>query len=215
MPSHRSLLPLLAIATVAFFSFLYYSTNVQESWRGLPQKIGLGETFPEPTPSKAGNAAELASSSPSSSEDHLVKPKPTKWSSIPKFEAGVGMPADYNFSTVLVVPRTREEDVDWIDEFLPDYQTAIYVADDRSAPLHPPKNKGHEVMIYLSWIIDNYADLPDVAIFMHAHRRAWHNSDILDLDSVQMVRRLNPNRVLREGYMNMRCHWEPGCPNWM
>lgn len=211
MPSPRSLLPLLAIATVAFFSFLYYSTNVKESWRGLPQKIGLGETVPEPTSSKTADAAESASSG----EGHGAKPKPTKWSSIPKFEAGVGMPADYNFTTVLVVPRTREEDVDWIDENLPDYQTAVYVADDRSAPLHPPKNKGHEVMIYLSWIIDNYADLPDVAIFMHAHRYAWHNSDMLDLDAVQMVRRLNPNRVLREGYMNMRCHWEPGCPDWM
>ncbi|KAK7708426.1 hypothetical protein SLS57_009008 [Botryosphaeria dothidea] len=208
MPSLRSLLPLLAIATVTFFSFLYYSTNVKESWRGLPQKIGLGESIPEPSPSTTASA-----SGPTSSQGP-AKPKST-WSSIPKFEPGVGMPADYNFSTVLVIPRTREEDVDWIDEFLPDYQTAIYVANDRSAPLHPPKNKGHEVMIYLSWVIDNYADLPDVAIFMHAHRYAWHNSDMLDLDAVQMVRRLNPNRVLREGYMNMRCHWDPGCPDWM
>lgn len=27
-----------------------------------------------------------------------------------------------------------------------------------------------------------------------------------------MVRRLSPERVTREGYMNLRCHWDPGCP---
>lgn len=216
MLSPRSLLPLLAIASVSFFSFLFYSTNVRESWRGLPQKIGLGEAVPEPSSSSPAQSpwASASTGATGSPIESPAKPKET-WSSIPKFEGGVGMPADYNFSTVLVIPRTSSEDVGWIDEYLPEYQTAIYVADDNSAPLHPPKNKGHEVMIYLTWIIDNYADLPDVAVFMHAHRYAWHNSDMLDLDAVQMIQRLNRNRVLREGYMNMRCHWDPGCPDWM
>ncbi|KAL1621141.1 hypothetical protein SLS54_005635 [Diplodia seriata] len=222
MLSPRNLLPLLAIASVSFFSFLFYTTNVKESWRGLPQKVGLGETISEPSSSSssapssgvstpgANNAASGEGSSPSEPEpSRPPRPKQT-WSSVPKFEPGVGMPADYNFSTVLVIPRTSNEDVGWIDEFLPEYQTAIYVADDSSAPLHPPKNKGHEVMIYLTWVIDNYADLPDIAVFMHAHRYAWHNADMLDLDSVQMVKRLNPNRVLREGYMNMLKVRHPG-----
>ncbi|KAL0264891.1 hypothetical protein SLS55_000845 [Diplodia seriata] len=222
MLSPRNLLPLLAIASVSFFSFLFYTTNVKESWRGLPQKVGLGETISEPSSSSssapssgvstpgANNAASGEGSSASEPEpSRPPRPKQT-WSSVPKFEPGVGMPADYNFSTVLVIPRTSNEDVGWIDEFLPEYQTAIYVADDSSAPLHPPKNKGHEVMIYLTWVIDNYADLPDIAVFMHAHRYAWHNADMLDLDSVQMVKRLNPNRVLREGYMNMLKVRHPG-----
>ncbi len=108
-----------------------------------------------------------------------------------------------------------EEDVEWLSVELPDVPTAIYVADDATAPLHPPKNKGHEVMIYLTYIIDHYDDLPDIIIFMHSHRWSWHNDDLLDNDAVQMIKRLSSERVVREGYMNMRCHWDPGCPEWM
>jgi hypothetical protein len=131
------------------------------------------------------------------------------------FQPGTSKPMGYNFSSILVVPKVHDEDTNWLQEEVPWQKTAVYVADDPNAPLHPPKNKGHEVMIYLSWIIDNYDDLPDVAIFMHAHRWTWHNNEILGLDSAEIVKRLNLNRVIREGYMNLRCSWGPGCPDWM
>jgi hypothetical protein len=70
-------------------------------------------------------------------------------------------------------------------------------------------------MAYLSYIIDHYENLPDVAIFMHSHQYAWHNNLILDKDAAVMVRHLSPERVSRDGYMNLRCHWEPGCPDWL
>ena len=89
---------------------------------------------------------------------------------------------------------------------------AMYVADDATAPLHPPRNKGHEVMIYLTYIIDHYDSLPDIVLFMHAHRWSYHNNELQDLDAVQMIRNLNHARVVREGYMNLRCRWDPGCP---
>lgn len=50
---------------------------------------------------------------------------------------------------------------------------------------------------------------------MHAHRYAWHNADIFGMDASQMINRLSSERVMREGYVNMRCHWHPGCPDWM
>ncbi|KAF2141642.1 uncharacterized protein K452DRAFT_287592 [Aplosporella prunicola CBS 121167] len=210
--SPRRLLPLLALTTVAFFFYLYYATNVQESWRGLPQAIGLGESTVEAQDNgTAADADELGED-----EDDMESISvPTAWSARPDFRPGVGLPLGQNATTVLVIPRTHDEDVSWIEKHLPEVETAVYVADDPRAKLHPPKNKGHEVMVYLSWIIDNYEKLPDVALFMHSHRLAWHNNDALDLDAVEMVRRLNRNRVLREGYMNLRCHWTPGCPDWM
>ncbi|KAG0646772.1 hypothetical protein D0Z07_6408 [Hyphodiscus hymeniophilus] len=67
------------------------------------------------------------------------------------------------------------------------------------------RNKGHEVMVYLSHIIHNYDDLADVNIFMHSHRHSWHNVELLDHDAVQIIWRLSAERVQREGYMNMRC----------
>jgi hypothetical protein len=58
-----------------------------------------------------------------------------------------------------------------------------------------------EVMVYLSYIIENYNKLADVNIFMHAHRHAWHNNELLDHDSVQVIGRLSAERVQREGYV--------------
>nr|OQO25818.1 hypothetical protein B0A51_09488 [Rachicladosporium sp. CCFEE 5018] len=126
-----------------------------------------------------------------------------------------------NYTRALVLARTKAEKTTWVDLELSDMlasgllTTAIYVADDPTAPLHPPRNKGHEAMIYLSYIIDHYDALPDFSIFMHGHQFAWHNNEILDTDAVQMIRHLSPERVMRLGYMNLRCHWEPGCPAWL
>lgn len=56
-------------------------------------------------------------------------------------------------------------------------------------------------MVYLSYIIENYNNLADVNIFMHAHRMAWHNNELLDHDAVQVIARLSAERVQREGYV--------------
>ena len=114
----------------------------------------------------------------------------------------------------------KTEDISWISQELPpSLNVTAYVVDDPTAPLHPPKNKGHEVMIYLSYIIEHYdnpsAPLADVTLFMHAHRHTHHNNELLGHDAVQMLRRLSPNHVLRKGYVNLRCHWNPGCPEWL
>ena len=45
---------------------------------------------------------------------------------------------------------------------------------------------------------------------MHSHQFAKHNNDLLDRDAALMIRFLSPERVTRDGYMNLRCHWEPG-----
>ena len=111
----------------------------------------------------------------------------------------------------LVVARLQKEDVSWIKDELPDIQTAVYVVDDPTAELHVPQNKGHEAMVYLSYIIDHYDSLSDTTIFIHSDRITWHNNDFLDSDLVKMIQRLNPERVQREKYFNLRCHAQPGC----
>lgn len=119
------------------------------------------------------------------------------------------------YTRVLVIPRMKDDDTSWIAEELPDTNVAIYVANDPMVPLHPPKNKGHEVMIYFTYIIDHYDRLPDVVIFMHAHRFTHHNNELLGYDAPQMIRRLRDDHVIREGYVNLRCNWSPGCPEWL
>lgn len=134
------------------------------------------------------------------------------------FRPGTVKPVGVPYTKTLVIPRMSSEDIGWIkenfegNEFI---KSAIYTVDDVEAELHPPQNKGHEVMVYLSYIIDHYNNLTDVNIFMHSHRFAWHNNELLDSDAVQMVSRLSAERVQREGFMNMRCSWDPGCPSWI
>ena len=70
-------------------------------------------------------------------------------------------------------------------------------------------------MVYLTYIIDHYDVLPDVIVFMHAHRWTHHNNELLGYDAPQMIRRLSSAHVTRQGYVNMRCHWSPGCPEWL
>ena len=163
----------------------------------------------------------LKSPSESITEDAVTsaKNKPTlaelAEDMMPKFVPGEAKPSGENYSMMLVIARTKKEDISWMERDIPDIEKAIYVADDPSAPLHPPVNKGHEVMIYLTYIIDHYDKLSDVTLFMHAHNITWHNSDLLDYNAGKMIRQLNPARVVREGYMNLRCNWDPGCPEWL
>ncbi|KAL8874621.1 MAG: hypothetical protein Q9174_000084 [Haloplaca sp. 1 TL-2023] len=119
------------------------------------------------------------------------------------------------YSLIMVLPRMQDDDISWITQELPRLNISAYVANDPRAPMHPPKNKGHEVMIYLSYLIDNYDRLPDIILFMHSHRWTHHNNDFLGFDASQMIRALNGAHVVRQGYVNMRCHWSPGCPEWL
>ncbi|KAI4129084.1 MAG: hypothetical protein LQ338_002434 [Usnochroma carphineum] len=120
-----------------------------------------------------------------------------------------------NHSRIVVIPSMQEDDIRWIQTELPTLDVSIYIANNPAASRHPPKNKGHEVMIYLSYLIDNYNRLPDIVVFMHSHRWTHHNNHMLGFDASQMIRALNSAHVIREGYVNMRCHWSPGCPEWL
>ncbi len=133
----------------------------------------------------------------------------------PKYQAGIPKPAGQNYSRTVVIASTSKEDTTWLAHLAnePNLATAVYVVDDPNSPLTVPKNKGHEVMVYLTYIIDNYDQLSDIIMFMHAHQITWHNNDLIFSDAVEMVRRLSSQKVTRDGYMNMRCHLDPGCPD--
>jgi hypothetical protein len=90
--------------------------------------------------------------------------------------------------------------------------TALYSVDNPNARLHTKINKGHEAMVYLSYIIEHYHQLSDVTIFFHAHQRAKHNNVFLDNDSAKTILQLDLLNVMRSGYINTRCELKWGCP---
>ncbi|KAK4942337.1 hypothetical protein LTR10_017944 [Elasticomyces elasticus] len=217
-PGRRALV-CLAVATILGL-LLYYrsvssSLTIKSLRSGVPQVIGLGDLFSEdgyeqdPFLSSAGHHRPSAATTTSTEPD---TPKPTG-----PIAFGDKAVSSQTFTRNLVMARTKEENVTWLDEvdLGPEIKRMIYVADDPTAPLHPPTNKAHEVMIYLTYIVDFYDELPDISIFMHSHRFAWHNDDLLNWDASEMIKRLSGERVQRQGYMNMRCHWIPGCPEWI
>jgi hypothetical protein len=87
------------------------------------------------------------------------------------------------------------------------WEHAIYVTDNRHAPLHTAKNKGREANVYLSYIIEHYHQLPETVAFIHSHLSSWHN----DQNAAKALQLLNIDFVQKNGYANFRCHTTPGC----
>ncbi|KAH7025885.1 uncharacterized protein B0I36DRAFT_329351 [Microdochium trichocladiopsis] len=131
---------------------------------------------------------------------------------VPDPASSPDVPVDHGSHKVeLVVASTKAEDTAWVTKHFPDWHPQIYVVNNKHATLTVPKNKGREAMVYLTYIIDNYDDLPENVVFIHASRFAWHNDDP-DYDAVPTLRNLQLDYVAESGYVNLRCVWVIGCP---
>ena len=91
------------------------------------------------------------------------------------FHPGIPKPPGSTYTRVMVVPRMKNDDISWIAHEFPDTDVIVYVANDPKAPRH------------LTYIVDHYNDLPDITIFMHAHRWTHHKNHLLGHDAVEMV----------------------------
>jgi hypothetical protein len=161
-----------------------------------------------PNPTSPSQHVQTPSDEPISADKSITNTGETV------FIAGLAKPAGSNYSRILVMGKLKKDDISWVEQELPDLQTAIYVVDDESAQ-QIPKNKGHEAMVYLTYIIDHYDELPDTSLFFHPHKITWHNNVLLNLDTAFTIQSLSDARVAREGYFNARCHHDPGCPDWL
>ena len=110
----------------------------------------------------------------------------------------------------MVVMAKATDDCSW--------PTAIYTVSDPDAALHT-KNKGHEARVYLTYIVKNYDHLPDVTVFIHSHQVHKHGTkrstrifNGVDYDNFESVRALKLDFVTRNGFTNLRCLNNPGCP---
>ena len=108
----------------------------------------------------------------------------------------------------LVVASTASSNLTWLSTARSlHWQSHVYGTDDSTASLTVPINKGNEAMVILTYIIDNYENLPDVMFFHHDHAQAWHQR----YPSTFEISHLNPSSVLKQGYVSPRCL--PGCEN--
>ena len=205
---------LVSAAIILVLIYQLRSRDYHSTLQGLSQKVGLGELVDDEelygqqnvnTPNPTHELLDHASTQNASigaSASSLYAP-------------GIPKQSGSNYTRGLVIGHLTSENTTWLDEYLPTDPSIvpyIYIVDDHSAPLHTPQNKGHEAMVYLTYILDHYDALPEISIFMHPHRIAWHTPELLNHDATELLKRLSNERVIREGYMNLRCHWDPGCP---
>jgi Protein of unknown function (DUF3431) len=181
----------LVLLAVAITTFIFISNRILHA--------------PVSGPNSASSSSHDITSSHSNFPTPIYKP------GIPKSH---GQP----YTRTLVIARTLNEPIEWLTNDYdlthdPYLKFSIYTVDDPASSPGVPVNKGHEVMPYLTHIITNYANLTNVTLFMHAHRWTWHNNDLLNSDAKLTVQSLSSEKVVRDGYMNLRCHLDPGCPD--
>lgn len=84
-----------------------------------------------------------------------------------------------------------------------------YILDDPNPTngLSVPANRGREAMAYLTYIIDNYDQLPDFMVFTHGHFRSWHQPEPLPMK----IRALNLTALAYEDYISLTCGDQMGC----
>ncbi|OKL55366.1 hypothetical protein UA08_09401 [Talaromyces atroroseus] len=119
----------------------------------------------------------------------------------------------------LVVARVEADgDTSWIDKLADKYHTCVYnvdaPSDESSKYLQVPANRGHEAIVYLTFIIDNYYHIPESGVvFVHGSRWAWHN-DVPTYDNAAALAALDTHAALEPwGYHNLRCDWSVStCP---
>lgn len=156
------------------------------SRRNLPRILGIAVAFfliysylrcsPYVCPPRAKNPLDLESGYPREGSGHADDGRQspeTKHDGHTGFEE----PPKHLHTKSLVVASMKGDDTSWLDEHFSDWDKNIFVMNDPNAKLTVAKNKGRESMAYLSFLIDNYHDLPEFMVFLHSLRYQWHNED--------------------------------------
>jgi len=51
------------------------------------------------------------------------------------------------------------------------WQNTIYTINNYNATFHTDISNGREAMVYLTYIVEKYGDLPDTIVFLHSIRK--------------------------------------------
>ncbi len=89
-----------------------------------------------------------------------------------------------NPGNTIVVVAHYNEDISWVEQLRKKwFECRVYEKSMNNEKYNVPENKGQEASVYLKYIIDNYANLPEYTIFLHGHESSWHTigniSDII------------------------------------
>lgn len=96
--------------------------------------------------------------------------------------------------TVDIIAASKHENVQWLHDMMKilpnEYNLKIYRPNEIGYQYTTNYEKGFEACMYLRYIIDNYNELPDYIIFIHAHKSSWHIKDMS-----KIIPRINYNNL--------------------
>jgi hypothetical protein len=64
-----------------------------------------------------------------------------------RFKDGEPKPAGTNYTWSIVIPKTKKEDLRWLQGEIPEAKLVAYEVDNPNAEYKVPKNKGREAMV--------------------------------------------------------------------
>ncbi|KAI1778065.1 hypothetical protein F4818DRAFT_284487 [Hypoxylon cercidicola] len=122
-----------------------------------------------------------------------------------------------NLTVNLVMATLLNDDISWTENIqIPNLNIIRYVSDDMDAEYHPPvPRKGHEALIYHTYMHDFYDNLPDITIFTHGDDTSWHVDAALNSSMAFSLSHLDLEQVMLRQYFNLRVDWVGGCPDWI
>lgn len=111
----------------------------------------------------------------------------------------------------VVIAGQESTNLTWTESLEDSWNLFKYDANQPDNPdprLRFPKRKGNEAVVYLSYIIDHYDDLPWCVFFVHGHADSWHQVN----DTATLIDSLDREQLAKYGFISLRCEWLPSCP---
>jgi hypothetical protein len=188
-----------------------------KSWRYEASEAEKGQKIFEQETANGGTKEETSPTSTTSQHTSILTQITT-----------IATPSPSLPDRVVVIAKLPTDDTSWVHTDLQDWQSAIYDIDTENAhntstlnpltnnTLRTLRNKGMEANAYLAYIVQNYNNLPSTIAFIHPHKDgypiAWH-TDNNEHSNVVSLQTLNINFIQSNGYANLRCVNDPGCPH--
>jgi hypothetical protein len=131
------------------------------------------------------------------------RPESVQWNPPkPKYASESDLP-----ERLIVKVKLENEDTSWIQKLEPTWQTKVISIKSMYAHLHPDAHrpdKGRIANAYLTWIVENYNNLPEILVFLPP-RDTWERKP---LDFHNILSNLQIPFIQDSGFANLRCPYE-------
>ena len=190
---------------------------VEKPWRYKATEAEEEQKIPEQEIEPGGTKEKISSTSTT-----------LQYTDTPTQSTAVATSSSSPPDRIVVIAKLPTDDTRWVHTDLQDWQSAIYDIDTETpheisaldpltnSTLRTLRNKGMEANAYLAYIVQNYDKLPSTIAFIHPHKdgypTAWH-TDNNEHSNVVSLKNLNIDFIQTNGYANLRCVHDPGCPH--